>query len=143
MWGSTSVVYRLVGAALVLSVLNSGAGAEVTVDAISPKLSVAGSLRTRWELWNWFEPTGTRNNDYDFVSTVARASVKWKDDAFDVFIEGQNSALIDLPTTAAAPAPQGNLGLGAVYYQHNRARNDASVFLKQGYLTLKQIGMTA
>ncbi|MBI3784697.1 MAG: alginate export family protein [Deltaproteobacteria bacterium] len=114
---------------------------EITVDSISPKLSVAASLRTRWELWNWFEPTGTQNNDYDFIGAVGRASVKWKDDPFELFVEGQSSALIDLPTTASAPAPQGNLGLGGVYFQHNRRRNDASVFLKQGYLTLKQLGL--
>jgi len=49
--------------------------------------------------------------------------------------------LIDLPGTAIAPAPQGPLGLGAVYYQQNRANNDASVYLKQGYLTLKRVGI--
>jgi hypothetical protein len=124
---------------LCLSALPMAGRAEIVVDQLSPKFSVAASLRTRWELWNWFEPKGTQNNDYDFIGTVARASMKWKDDAFDVFAEAQSSALIDLPTTAIAPAPQGNLGLGATYFQHNRARNDASLFLKQGYLTLKQL----
>jgi hypothetical protein len=81
------------------------------------------------------------DNDYDFLATVVRAAVLWKDDAFDVVVEMQNPALIDLPTTAIAPAPEGPLGLGAVYFQHNRARNDASVFLKQGYLTFKRLGV--
>jgi hypothetical protein len=105
------------------------------------ELSVAASLRTRWELWNWFEPSGTEDNDYDFLATVARLGVMWKDDAFDVLVEAQNPALIDLPTTAIAPPPQGALGLGAVYYQHNRARNDTSVYLKQGYVMLKKVGI--
>jgi hypothetical protein len=118
-----------------------GARAEITIDQISPKLSVTGSVRARWELWNWFEPHGTQNNDYDFIGSVARLGVQWRDDLFDVVVEGQNSALIDLPTTAIAPAPEGNLGLGANYFQHNNARNDASVFLKQGYLTLKRTGI--
>lgn len=114
--------------------------AEVRVTPISPKLSIAGSLRARWELWNWFEPHGTQNNDYDFIDTVARLGVQWRDDVFDVVVEGQNSALIDLPTTGIAPPPEGNLGLGATYYQCNHRRNDTSVFLKQGYLTLKVTG---
>ncbi len=127
--------------AVTLMMSVTSASAEIFLTQISDKLSVAGSLRTRWEGWNWFEPKGTQNNDYDFIGTVARGSVKWKDDAFDVFVEAQNSALIDLPTTAAAPAPQGNMGLGAVYFQHNRARNDASIFLKQGFFTLKKAGI--
>ncbi len=136
-------LWRRLSIGMVLAVLVNSevTRAEVTLDQISPKLSVAASLRTRWELWNWFEPHGTQNNDYDFIGTVARTSLKWKDDAFDVFVEAHNSALIDLPTTASAPPPQGNLGLGGVYYQQNRARNDASIFLKQGYLTLKQVGI--
>jgi len=29
-------------------------------------------VRTRWELWNWFEPAGTEDNDYDFFGVLAR-----------------------------------------------------------------------
>jgi hypothetical protein len=115
--------------------------AEYSGEPLPEKLSISASLRTRWELWNWFDPAGNQNNDYDFIGTVARAGLAWKDDVFDVVVEAQNSALIDLPGTAIAPAPQGPLGLGAVYYQHNRANSDASVFLKQGYLTIKRTGI--
>ncbi len=125
----------------VVLAMAAGAPAEMSVDAVSPKLSVGASLRTRWELWNWFEPAGVQNNDYDFIGTQARLSLRWKDDWFEVFAEGQNSALIDLPTTAIAPAPEGNLGVGANYFQSNRRRNDTGVFLKQGYLTLKKLGL--
>ena len=43
--------------------------------------------------------------------------------------------------TPGAPAPQGSFGLGPVYLSHNRRQNDASVFLKQAHLTLKQLGI--
>jgi hypothetical protein len=88
-------------------------------EPLPEQLSISASLRTRWELWNWFEPTGTEDNDYDFLATVARLGAMWKQDAFEVFVEAQNPALIDLPTSAIAAAPQGPLGLGAVYFQHN------------------------
>jgi Alginate export len=116
--------------------------AELSGAPLPQPLSITASMRTRWELWNWFEPKGAENNDYDFLATVVRLGATWNQDAFDVVVEAQNPALIDLPTTAVAPAPEGALGLGAVYQQQNRARNDASVFLKQGYVTLKRLGVT-
>lgn len=128
-------------AVAVLVSLAMEVGADVQPRGLPQQLSLAASLRTRWEIWNFFEPAGSENNDYDFLATVVRAGVIWKDDAFDVVAEAQNPALIDLPTTAVAPAPEGPLGLGAVYFLHNRARNDASVYLKQGYLTLKKTGL--
>jgi hypothetical protein len=115
--------------------------ADVRGDPLPEQLSIAASLRTRWELWNWFEPKGTENNDYDFLATVVRFGAAWKDEAFDVVLEAQNPALIDLPTRAIAAPPEGPLGLGAVYFQHNRARNDASIYVKQGYVMLKRLGI--
>lgn len=115
--------------------------AQLRGDPLPDKLSISGSLRTRWELWNWFEVPGSQNNDYDFLATVARVGLAWNDEAFDVVVEAQNPALIDLPGTAIAPPPQGPLGLGAVYYLHNRANNDASVYLKQGYVTIERLGI--
>ncbi len=115
--------------------------AEIALTQLSPKLSVSGSLRVRGEFWNWFDPTGTQDNDYAFVATVARGAVQWKDDAFDVVLEAQNSSLMNLPADAAAPPPQGALGLGAVYFAHNRHQQDSHLFLKQGFLVLKRFGL--
>jgi hypothetical protein len=115
--------------------------AEFTLTQLSPKLSVSGSLRMRGEFWNWFNPTGAQNNDYAFFATVARGALQWRDDAFEVLLEAQNSALLGLPDDAVAPAPQGPLGLGAVYFANNRRQDDASVFLKQGFVTLKRLGL--
>lgn len=119
----------------------AAARAEVALPQISPKLSVSASLRVRGEFWRWFEPAGAQNNDYAFAATVARGALRWKDDAFDVLLEVQNSALLALPDDAGAPAPQGPLGLGAVYFAHNRRRDDAGVFLKQGFLVFTRPGL--
>ena len=115
--------------------------AEMVLEQISPRLSLSASLRTRGEFWNWFEPSGTQNNDYAFLATFARAALQWKDDAFDVMLEGQNSSLLGLPDDATAPAPQGLLGLGGAYFAHNRRRDDTGIFIKQGFLTLKRLGI--
>lgn len=114
---------------------------EVALTQISPKLFLSANLRLRGEFWNWFNPSGAQTEDYDFGAAVLRGALQWKDDAFDVMIEAQNSSLFDLPDDAVAPAPQGPLGLGAVYFAHNRRQNDSSIFLKQGFLVLKRLGL--
>ena len=114
--------------------------ADVSVSQISPKLSVFASLRARGEFWDWFEGT-SGDSSYAYAATVAKLGLKWRQDLFDLHLEAQNTALMGLPDDASAPAPQGSFGLGPVYLSHNRRRNDASVFLKQAYLTLKQLGI--
>jgi hypothetical protein len=120
---------------------SAAARAEIALPQLSPKLTLSGSLRMRGEFWNWFEPTGTQTNEYAFFATVVRGAVRWSDDPFDALLEVQNSTLLGLPADAAAAAPQGPLGLGAVYFAHNRRREDTSVFLKQGFVTLKRLGI--
>jgi hypothetical protein len=114
---------------------------DIALTQISPKLSISGSVRLRWEFWDWFEPTGPQNNDYDFFAPVVRGAAKWTDDAFDVMVEAQFPTLINLPDDAAAPAPQGLLGAGAVYFAHNHHTDSTKIFLKQGFLTLKRLGI--
>ncbi len=133
------LVIPMVAAALTIQCPE--ASADYAAERVSNRLSVSGSLRTRWELWNWFEPSGTQDNDYDFFATVARFGAQWKDERFDIVVEGQNTALLDLPTHANAPAPEGALGLGQTYFAHNRDNNDASVFLKQAFLTWRWFGI--
>ncbi|MBI2963686.1 MAG: alginate export family protein [Deltaproteobacteria bacterium] len=127
--------------AALLTMLAGSARAEIPLEAISPKLSLAASLRTRGEVWNFFEPGGTTNDDYIFGATLTRLSLAWKDDAFDVVVEGQSSALFALPDDAVGPPPIGALGHGGIYFANNRAQNDASVFLKQGFVNLKRLGI--
>jgi alginate export protein len=120
---------------------SAAASAEVALTGVSPKLAASASLRTRGEAHDFFEPPDGTNNDYVFGATLLRFGLGWKDELFDVFVEGQNSALFGLPDDAVGPAPTGPLGLGAIYFAHNRAENDASVFLKQGWAKLKTLGV--
>ncbi len=114
---------------------------DIVLTQISPKLSLSGSLRLRGEFWNWFEPKGAQNNDYDFFASVLRGAVKWTDEYFDFIVEAQHVSLLNLPDDAIAPAPQGSLGGGASYFAHNRRANDTNIFLRQGFLTLKYLGV--
>src|SRR5262245_55275068 len=114
---------------------------EVVLTQISPKLSISASLRLRGEFWNWFEPTGPHSNQYNFFASVFRGAVKWTDDYFDLFLEAQEVGLMNLPDDAVAPAPQGTLGGGGQYFAHNRRTDDTNVFLRQGFFTLKRLGV--
>ena len=114
--------------------------AEVPITQISPKLSVFANLRARGEFWDWFKGT-SGDSSYAYAATVAKLGLKWQQDLFDLHLEAQNTALMGLPDDASAPAPQGSFGLGPVYLSHNRRQSDASVFLKQAHLTLKQLGV--
>ena len=131
----------LLMAGLSLAWLATPTSAEIAPAEAWPNLRLSASLRTRGEFHNFFEPDGAANNDYAFGGTVLRGALAWKSDAFDLVIEGQNSALFGLPDDAVAPPPQGPLGLGATYFLNNRQQNDASVFLKQGFLSLKRLGL--
>src|SRR5579885_1226582 len=101
-------------------------------------LTLTGTMRARPEVWNWFTPGKVRNgNDdhrYHFYDTFVRLGAGYQIDGIKAFAELMSPALLHLPDDAAAPAPQGALGLGATYYQANSHRSSASVFLKQAYL---------
>src|SRR5215210_7812672 len=73
------------------------AQSEYVLSQISPKLLISGSLRLRGEFWGWFESQGPQDSNYNFFGSVARGMVSWKDEAFDVVFEAQNSSLANLP----------------------------------------------
>jgi hypothetical protein len=100
-------------------------------------LTISGSLRGRVEDWSWFEaPPG--QSDYTVGALLLRLSVSQKRERFDWLIEGLSPWLINLPTQAILPAPQGQLGLGATYYAANHNQDGSAVF-RQGYVRLKRI----
>ena len=107
-----------------------------------PKLddiTVAGSLRTRVESWDWFQ--GSANNDYTFPGSIARLSLSQSSKVLDWQIEFAAPFLLGLPDDAIAPGAQGQLGFGASYFAANhRNTNAGMVFAKQGFVRFKRLG---
>lgn len=103
-------------------------------------LDVSVAWRTRAEVWDWFtSPTG--NSSYRFWHSLLRAGVGQTRPRVDWFIEGEQPTILGLPDDAVAAAPQGQLGLGGTYYVANRNhRNNAGLFLKQAFITIKGLG---
>ncbi len=99
----------------------------------------SGSLRSRTEVWDWFESTS--NSNYAFQGSLLRLNLTQSKKLFDWQVELAAPLLLGLPNDAIAPGTQGQLGLGASYFAaNNRNSNSAMVFVKQGFLRFKDIG---
>ncbi len=101
-------------------------------------VTFSGSLRARFESWDWFE-TNVANNDYNFGAATLRLALGQQKEGFEWQVEGAFPLLLNLPNDAIVPAPQGQLGLGASYFAAN-GRQDASAFIKQAFIRLKGLG---
>ncbi len=97
--------------------------------------TVTGSLRARYENWNWFSTPGF-NDSYGFAGVLGRVSIAKATPKLDVLAEVAVPVLLGLPNNAIAPAPQGQLGLGASYRAASGGQ-DSSIFPKQVYARFK------
>ena len=102
------------------------------------KLTLSGSLRLRFESWDWFEASAAENN-YNFGAATLRLSLGQQLEKVEWQVEGAFPVLIGLPDNAIAPAPQGQLGLGASYFAAN-GRQDGGAFIKQAFIRFKGLG---
>jgi hypothetical protein len=99
------------------------------------KVTVSGSLRVRAENWDWFA-TDRAEQAYTFGAATLRLALGQNLEKLEWQVEGEAPVLIGLPSNAIAPAPQGQLGLGATYYAAS-GRQDASLILKQAFVRFK------
>jgi hypothetical protein len=99
---------------------------------------ISGSMRLRVESWDWFNPGGTVDNAYTFPGAILRLGIGESKPRLDWQMELAAPILLALPDNAIAPGTAGQLGMGASYFAaNNRQRNDAMIFVKQGYLRWK------
>jgi TorA maturation chaperone TorD len=120
---------------------NSTPKAAVATSASPPirigDVTITGSLRARMENWSWFEaPAG--EDTYTFGALNLRLALEQKKERFEWKIEGLFPWLIELPTRAVLPPPQGQLGLGASYFAANGGQDGSAVF-RQGYVRFKKL----
>ncbi len=103
-------------------------------------LDFSVSWRARAIGWDWFKGK-TGHGNYTYGESLLRVAIGQDREHFDWFLEGEQAALIDLPTQAVVAAPQGQLGLGGNYYAaNNNESNPVGGFLKQGYVNFKDFG---
>ncbi|HKC85622.1 MAG TPA: hypothetical protein VKG02_06590, partial [Blastocatellia bacterium] len=101
-------------------------------------VTIFGSLRLRAESWDWFDPDPPYRDSYAIGAAVLRLGLGQQKEKYEWQIEGEFPALMGLPERAVAPAPQGQLGLGASYFAAS-GRQDATAIFKQGFIRLKEM----
>jgi hypothetical protein len=102
-------------------------------------LDLKGSVRVRAEQWDWFE-TPAADGEYLFLGSTLTLSAGQNLSGIAWNVELAAPILAGLPDDAIAPAPQGQLGLGATYYAVNGESSPASLFVRQGWVGLRGLG---
>lgn len=100
-------------------------------------LDVTLLWRNRIEIWGWFD-TPAANSDYQFMSSQLRIGFGQTTRALDWKLELMQPTIVGVPDDAAAPAPQGALGLGASYFAANASRTTyGALFVKQAFVQFR------
>jgi hypothetical protein len=98
----------------------------------------SGSVRTRVESWDWFNPGSGAQNQYTFPGSILQFGISRSKKNFDWQLQFAAPVLPGLPQNAIAPGAAGQLGMGASYYAANdRNRSAAMAFVRQGYVRWK------
>jgi len=123
--------------AALLCLLSLGGRAQAQAQPLKlGTVDVTVNWRSRAELWDWFQGN-TGNSDYGLGHSQLRVALGQKRPRVDWLVEGEGVTIFGLPADAVAPAPLGQLGMGASYYAANgNSANNASGFLKQAYIQL-------
>jgi len=103
-------------------------------------ITISGSLRSRIEGWDWFQPS-SGDNSYAYSGNLFRLSLAQRKETWDWNAEFGVPFILGLPANPVAPAPQAALGFGANYLTSNdRNQNTAMIFPKQLYIRITQFG---
>ena len=100
-------------------------------------LTLTGSIRARAENWDWFE-TDKAAPSYTFGAVQIRLGIGQNKEGYEWLVEGEAPILFGLPNRSIAPAPQGQLGLGATYFAGSGTKN-ATLIFKQGFVRFKNV----
>ncbi len=108
--------------------------------SLASGIAVTGSLRSRVEGFDWFEPT-SGSNAYAYSGNILRIRFSQTLETWDWSAEFAAPFLLGLPSNAAGPGAQGALGLGSNYFTANSgSQNTAMIFPKQLYARFTQFG---
>lgn len=129
-----TLVFPLVTLSATAATSRAQAPAATPGSASSSPIVTNFSLRIRPEYWQWFEGPAD-DGAYTFLGALARGGVSQQFKRWSWRVEAAAPLLAGLPDSAVAPAPRGQLGLGAAYYQANDNETTAGgIFLKQAFL---------
>ncbi len=118
------------------------APSEVSLGTFGPgSVYITGDGLVMTPAEQWYTPTPSHGvqaaNAYAFEQNVVRLGVGYHSDVgITAYVQAIGTTLLDLPTNAIAPYPQGEGGIGATYFAANHQRDGAAVFIRQAYVAL-------
>jgi hypothetical protein len=115
-----------------------GADASITISEFNNgkgRFEFDGNVTTRYSYWNWFDSNLTAaDNDYDYFFERTRIGLTFSIPQLKIYVQGQDVHMWGLPDDALAPAPQGPLGIGGIYYLHMGDTHPHSTIIRQAYV---------
>ncbi len=102
------------------------------------KLTLGGEIVVRYAYWNWFEAPFD-NDEYSYEFQRARLNLKFDSRYMKIFVQPQYVHIFGLPDDAVSPSPRGPLGMGGLYYLHNKEENPYKFGVHQAYLQFQNI----
>lgn len=118
------------------------ASADNPLSFFDGRLTLSASDRMRGEFVSWFDPAGPRsNNGYSFFANRLRAGAALTLPMVDMFVEGQDTRLVNLPGSDSIAPLVGPLGPGATYFATTRTRDQGEVLLHRAYATIHDFGL--
>jgi len=102
------------------------------------KLTLGGEVITRYAYWNWFEAPSD-NNEYSYGFQRTRLNLEFDSKYVNIFVQPQYVHMFGLPDDAVSPSPRGPLGMGGLYYLHNKEENPYKFGIHQAYLQFQNI----
>jgi Alginate export len=134
---AAALAYLLIGAGAASALAQTAVPAPITLGSSDVVFSTA--IRSRTYSWNFFGDTPA--GDYTYQGTQVRFGLTQTKKSYDWQLEFEVPFMVNLPTTAVALPPLGQLGLGGSYFAANsNSTNPASLFLKQGFVRFKGLG---
>jgi len=102
------------------------------------RLTLGGEIIARYAYWNWFEAPSD-NNEYSYGFQRTRLNLKFNSKYMDIFVQPQYVHMFGLPDDAVSPSPRGPLGMGGLYYLHNKEESPYKFGVHQAYLQFQNI----
>jgi len=102
------------------------------------RLTLGGEIITRYAYWNWFEAPSD-NNEYGYGFQRTRLNLKFDSKYVNIFVQPQYVHMFGLPDDAVSLSPRGPLGMGGLYYLHNKEEDPYKFGLHQAYLQFQNI----
>jgi hypothetical protein len=128
--------------ALILVLLLAARSSRGSEFALKEHLTLSASDRLRGEFVSWFDPAQPNSNsNYSFLANQLRVGVKLVFPTLEIFVEGQDTRLVNLPGADSISPSVGPLGPGAAYFANTRDRDQGEVFLHRAYATVHDFGL--